>query len=138
MLRKKTSPDPAPAARPLTIVVADDIEEITKLVRQCLAEQGHSVTCVGSGRELLKVAQEETFDLAIVDIVMPDGDGHDAIAALTRLRPTMRILAMSGGGRLMPADPGLRFAKGLGADSLLPKPFTRDQLLAAVAKASSR
>ena len=138
MLRKKPSPAPAPSARPLSIIVADDVEDITKLIAQILGEAGHDVTSVGSGRELMKAVRERTFDLVITDIVMPDGDGHDVIAAMGRLAPTTRIIAISGGGKLMPTDPGLRLAKGLGADAVLTKPFTHAQLLAAVAKATAR
>lgn len=137
MLRKKSSPDSTPA-RPLAVLVADDVEDITTIIQQCLTALGHAVTCVGSGRELLKAVRGQTFDLVIVDIVMPDGDGHDAIVALTRAHPNTRIVAMSGGGKLMPTDPGLRIAKGLGADAVLPKPFSRPQLLAAIEKAMGR
>jgi CheY-like chemotaxis protein len=135
MLGKKPESAPPP---PLTILVADDVAEIPLLITAFLRPTGHKIITVNSGRELLKAVREQPIDLVITDIVMPDGDGHDAIATLSRLHPTVRVIAMSGGGNSMPTDPGLRLAKGLGADALLPKPFTKDQLLAAVAKAAPR
>jgi two-component system nitrogen regulation response regulator GlnG len=132
MLRKKAFAEPPRPSRPLVIVAADDVPEIQHLLVTWLSAAGHTVTALSSGRELLRAVREQACDLVITDIVMPDGDGHDVIAAVTRLCPGTRILATSGGGTKMPADTGLRIAKGLGADVLLPKPFTQAQLLRAV------
>ncbi len=137
MLRNKPAPETS-SPRPLAIVVADDVPDITALIARWLGELGHAVTCTSSGRELLKVVGEKPVDLVITDLVMPDGDGHDVIASITRLKPGTRVIAISGGGGAMPADAGLRFAKGLGADSLLPKPFTKEQLLRAIDQATRR
>jgi CheY-like chemotaxis protein len=138
MLRKKPSSEFPSSPRPLAIVVADDVAEIQLLISTWLGAAGHQLTSVNSGRELLRIVREQPVDLVITDLVMPDGDGHDAIATLSRLHPNVRVVAMSGGGNRMPTDPGLRLAKGLGADALLSKPFTKEQLLAAVEKAARR
>jgi CheY-like chemotaxis protein len=138
MLRKKPSPESVLSPRPLAIVVADDVADIRQLIAHWLGELGHVVTAAASGRELLKLLEGQSFDLVITDIVMPDGDGHDVIAAVTRLRPGTRVLAISGGGQHMPTDAGLRIAKGLGADGMITKPFTKEQLLRAVEQAIRR
>jgi CheY-like chemotaxis protein len=129
----KTSP-PTPPLRPLSVVIADDVPEIRELVTAWLAGGGHTVIETATGRELLEILRQRPVDLVITDIVMPDGDGHDVIATVSRIWPDVRILAISGGGKTMPKEPGLRIAKGLGADALLPKPFTKEQLLAAIQK----
>lgn len=134
-LRKK--PVPAPK-KSLVIVVADDVEEIQHLVRSWLEEEGHVVVRAGSGREIVRIVRERPVDLVITDILMPDGDGLDAILAINRARPSLRILAISGGGRSQPADACLRVAKGVGADVVLLKPFRRAQMLAAVERAMRR
>ena len=133
MLRKKPNEPPKPS-RSLAVVVADDVADIQVLLATWLQDAGHTVRCVSSGRDLVKAVRERAPDLVITDIVMPDGDGHDAIASVSRLCPDTRIIAMSGGGREMPADPSLRLAKGLGADAVLPKPFSKEQVLATVAR----
>ena len=125
---------PPPGKKSLVIVIADDVEEIQHLVSAWLEEDGHVVVRAGSGREIVRIARERPVDLVITDILMPDGDGLDAILALNRMRPTTRILAISGGGRTQPADACLRVAKGVGADAVLLKPFGRPQLLSAVQK----
>ncbi len=125
------------AQRPLRVVVADDVREIQDLVTIWLQEEGHQVRHASNGREVVRVVCDEPTDLVITDIVMPEGDGWDAILTINRLRPATRILAISGGGKQMPADACLRVAKGVGADGVLKKPFGRSQLLAAVAQVSA-
>ena len=66
------------------------------------------------------------------------GNGMDAIFAVNRLPPTTRILAISGGGKNLPAEGCLRVAKGLGADALLLLPFGREQFIEAVSRAATR
>lgn len=134
-LRKK----PVPATKKsLVIVIADDVEEIQHLVTSWLEEEGHVVVRAGSGREIVRIVRERPVDLVITDILMPDGDGLDAILAINRAQPSLRILAISGGGRSQPADACLRVAKGVGADVVLLKPFRRAQMLAAVERAMRR
>ena len=131
-LRKKHSPA---AKKSLVILIADDVEEIQHLVTTWLEEDGHVVVRAGTGREILRIVRERPIDLVITDILMPGGDGLDAIMAVNRVRPTTRILAISGGGRAEPADACLRVAKGVGADAVLLKPFGRTQMIAAVRQA---
>lgn len=120
------------ASRPLSVLVADDVAEITKLIAGWLEEYGHSVAHASTGREVISRVRDCAYDLVIADVVMPDGDGWDAILAVNRMRPGVRVLAISGGGGKMPADTCLRLAKGVGADAVLKKPFGRSQLLSAV------
>jgi CheY-like chemotaxis protein len=136
-LRKKQATPPT-AARRLHILVADDVEEITKLVALWLEEAGHVVTHATSGRDVVRLVKDNPFDVVVTDIVMPNGDGWDAILAINRLRPGTRIVAISGGGKHMPADACLRVAKGVGADHILKKPFQRAQLLDAVNQVAAR
>ena len=133
--------EPATAAapvRPLAIVVAEDVPEIQDLVVTWLGQAGHVVTRAANGREVVEIVRERPFDLVDTDIVMPGGNGMDAIFAVNRLRPTTRILAISGGGKNMPAEGCLRVAKGLGADAVLLKPFGREQFIEAVSRAATR
>ena len=66
-------------------------------------------------------------DAAVVDILMPDRDGLNFILEIRKTRPDLRIVAISGGGRLG-AGPLLRMADGLGADATLVKPFSSSDL----------
>jgi len=119
---------------PLSVLLAEDEEHIRTLVCGWLEQAGHRVTCARTGLEAINFAKKQGFELAITDIIMPDGDGTGFIAELKKLRPATRVLAISGGGRIIDGNDCLRIAQGLGAHAALMKPFNRDQLLAAVAQ----
>ena len=119
---------------PLSILVADDTIDLQALITTWLREAGHQVTDASTGREIIELVTTRHFDLLVTDILMPDGDGWDAIATVHRMRPDMRSLAISGGTREMPAHAVLRIAQRAGAIGLLPKPFSRPDFLNAVAR----
>jgi CheY-like chemotaxis protein len=123
-----------PGTKPLAILVADDVRDLQDLISQWLEEAGHTVTRASNGREIAQIIRERSFDLLITDIVMPNGDGWDAIAEVHRLRPETRIFAISGGAREIPASACLRVARGAGAIAIMQKPFSRLQLLSEIAR----
>src|SRR4051794_25557774 len=104
-----SSPDlTAATAKPLAIIVADDVVEILQLLGQCLEEAGHTVSYASSGSEVIRLLGRQPCDLAVVDVLMPDGDGLDVIFAVKRSYPLARVLAISGGGKYMVAAECLR------------------------------
>ncbi len=123
-------------ARPArwSVLLADDLRDLQALMAMWLEEAGHEVTRASSGREVIEHATRTEFDLLVTDILMPDGDGWKAIAEVQRMRPTMRILAISGGAREMPADAVLRSVRAAGAIASLEKPFSRPDFLEAVTR----
>src|SRR6187399_1135838 len=126
------------STKPLSILVADDTRELKALITGWLEEAGHSATGASNGREVIELAKQQVFDLLVTDILMPDGDGWEAIAEVHRLHPHTRILAISGGARQMPAGAVLRIAHRAGALGFLAKPFSRPEFLDAVASVMSR
>lgn len=131
-------PEPTVAPRRIKVLVADDVEEITDLIGRWLEAEGHQVTKVAGGREVLELVQKERYDILVVDIVMPGVDGWDVILAVGRTRPETLILAISGGGKLTPVDACLRVAKGVGADLVLKKPFRQPEFMDAFARLAAR
>jgi CheY-like chemotaxis protein len=111
------------------IVVIDDEPRYRRLIAQVLTGVGHEVRQAADGAEGLATCLERTPDLVITDIVMPRMEGIETILQLTRQRPGIAVLAISGAE---PASVYLRAATALGAAASLPKPFTVEQLLAAV------
>lgn len=120
--------------RRLSILLAEDTVDLQALITAWLEEAGHSVVGAVSGREIAERLPQRHFDLLVTDIFMPDGDGWDAIAEVHRVSPAVRILAMSGGVREMPASAVLRVARGAGAIGLLAKPFSRPDFFTAVSR----
>jgi DNA-binding response OmpR family regulator len=113
----------------LKILVIDDSSTVLLSVRGTLAGAGYGVSTCNSARAAMRMATQESFDLIVTDIYMPDGDGLEVIRDLRRVRPNIPFIAMSGmtGQRDM-----LRVAKFLGASQTLQKPFLAKDLLAAV------
>lgn len=101
-----------------------------------LTTKGHRVTAAANGNEASHAVAKDTFDIVITDLIMPEKDGIQVINELRRKYPQVRIIAMSGGGHV-PRDQYLRIAKGLGAHSLLEKPFSNEDLVAAIEKAQA-
>jgi CheY-like chemotaxis protein len=124
-------------ARPLSIIVADDVEGIQHLVQHWLEAEGHRVSCASNGHEVAALLKRQNVDLVITDVIMPDGDGLEVMLELKRSQPQARILAISGGGAYLRPRDCLNLAKGLGANAVLLKPFNREQMLGAIRAACS-
>ena len=112
----------------LSILVADDVEEIQNVIAQWLRARGHRVECASSGEAAIRLTKSHAFDLVIADVLMPDSDGLDLMRELTTRLPATRILVISGGGRYIRAADCIKLAVGLGAHASILKPFTEAQL----------
>jgi PAS domain S-box-containing protein len=107
-----------------TILVVDDEEAVRGLLQDMLGDR-YRVLVAADGREALETIEgEPNLDLVITDLVMPNLEGIETIQAIRKLRPGLKIVAMSGafGGHF------LKSAKVLGADAALMKPIQVDTL----------
>jgi CheY-like chemotaxis protein len=116
------------------ILLIDDDAAILRVQQALLSREGHQVATAGNGKEALPLLHGAAFDLVITDLIMPEREGMETIQLLRRDYPKTKIIASSGGGRADATD-YLNMAKLMGANAILPKPFTREELLAAVAQA---
>ena len=110
--------------------MAEDEQAVRELVRSMLAMGGYHVLVAGSGEEALNVADrhEGRIDLLLTDVVMPGMNGRELAERLTARRHETRVLFMTG----YTDDAVVRHGVLGGAFTLLPKPFTRQDLFAAV------
>lgn len=115
------------------ILLVDDDESFRKMVRITLAQLGYQVREARNGREALGFFEEEPPDLILTDIVMPEKEGLEMIGELRLQHPWLRIVAMSGGGRVNAKD-SLKVARRLGVDGVLEKPFSQEELEILLAK----
>jgi YesN/AraC family two-component response regulator len=81
-----------------------------------------------NGKDAISHFKPLTTDLVITDLIMPEEDGLKVIMKLREIKPTVRIIAISGGGK---AGPGsyLNLAKALGADAVYSKPFSLNEMV---------
>jgi DNA-binding response OmpR family regulator len=110
------------------ILILEDEPAVAGFFDRVLSEQGYYVTAVRTGRAAQKTARDCEFDLAVLDMSLPDMDGTEAILLLRAECPHLRILAVSGMmAGLMP-----RIAMVAGANAALGKPMRPHVLLRAV------
>jgi CheY-like chemotaxis protein len=114
-----------------SILVIDDDEPIRVLLRAMLEREGYRVLDASDGNEGIKQYTETPTDLVITDLIMPEKEGIETIRDLRRKFPDVKIIAISGGGRIGP-DTYLKMAKVVGAFRALTKPIDRKILLKAV------
>ncbi|MBL9190576.1 MAG: response regulator [Opitutaceae bacterium] len=122
-------------AAPMNILVADDETGICNLLEHWLTAAGHKVQIAEGGQQALRLLKQNSFDLVITDVVMPDGDGFELIPAIRKIQPQARILAISGGGRYIPGNDCLSLARGLGAHATVVKPFDCETVRRGIASA---
>jgi DNA-binding response OmpR family regulator len=118
------------------ILLLDDDDSFREMLRKTLAYFGHIVMEARNGKEGLELLGGVGADLLITDIVMPEKEGIGVLLELRRTKSTVKVIAMSGGGR-QSANAYLRMAAFLGATRVLAKPFSQAELLAAIGEVLS-
>mgnify|MGYP001249916860 CR=1 FL=1 len=117
-----------------TILVVDDDDAFRSMLRRTLQRAGHNVLEAAEGATALRALSDATVELVITDIIMPGMEGIETIQAMRRTYPRLKIIAMSGGGRMKPSG-YLEMAQAFGASRVLSKPFDNEQLFAAIREA---
>ncbi len=115
----------------MKILVIDDDSQIRLVLREMLSWGGYEVLEAENGREGLLLQRQYRADLVITDLIMPEQEGLETIAALKKEFPNLKIIAVSGGGRVGP-DMYLPTAQAFGADMVFSKPFDIRRLSEAV------
>jgi DNA-binding NtrC family response regulator len=102
-----------------------------------LTRAGHEVRDAADGTEALRLLESSPFDLVISDLYMADVDGMELLARISQRGIRVPVVAMSGGGYRSREDV-LKMAASIGAVATLEKPFSVEQLVAAVQVALKR
>ncbi len=109
------------------ILLVDDEESIRKMVRAVLGEEEYAFTEASNGVEALEIMETQSFDLILTDVIMPDCDGIELVMSVRKKLPDIKVIVMSGGGRVR-ADHYLNLAEKLGAARVFEKPFNTAEL----------
>ena len=114
-----------------TVLLADDDRTIRTVLTQALTRAGCKVHATSSMQTLMRWVEEGKGDLVISDVIMPDGNGLEALPLISKLRPGLPVIIISAQNTIMTAIQAAEAA----AFDYLPKPFDLPDLMKRSAKA---
>ena len=112
----------------MRILVVEDEARLARQIASALTEAGHDPIVVHDGERALREATGTSFDLIVLDIVLPRMDGFDVLRHLRAQHVPSRVVMLTARGEVKDRVAGLQ----LGADDYLPKPFAMPELVARV------
>jgi DNA-binding NtrC family response regulator len=117
-MSETTAPATAVNGR-IRVLLAEDEENLAQILSTFLRGRGHHVVCVGDGRSALQAIRDEAFDVALIDIVMPEMDGLDTLKHLRAEPDPPEIIIITGNGTVETAITAMK----LGAYDYMAKPY---------------
>ena len=108
------------------VLIIEDEEKMARMLTRVLREEGYVVETAGEGRTGLGRALDDTFDLLIVDWMLPERSGVQVVRGLRAAEVHTPVLMLTARGQVEDRVEGL----DSGADDYLPKPFALPELLA--------
>ena len=116
------------------VLVVDDEEVMRDVLKTLLEEDGYSVVLVSTGKEAREKITDSSFDLVLLDLMLPDDNGLVVMQDLQRSDPHLAIVIITAFGSVEQAVKATR----LGAFDFITKPFKNDELLLAVGNGIQR
>jgi len=112
------------------VMVVDDAQSDLRLMESILQSAGHQVVSYADGAQLEERLAAERPDVLLLDIVMPNRSGYEALRAIRRDDRTKHTPVVLVSSKTQESD--RVWGKRQGADEYVTKPFTAEQLLTAV------
>jgi DNA-binding NtrC family response regulator len=113
------------------ILIADDADGITEVVKTLMEVKGYDAVTAADGRAAVEKAEETKPDVVVLDICMPEMSGLEVLSKIKRSLPRTEVIMISA-----LSDPNtMEVAHGLGAFEYITKPFHMDYLLSTVSRA---
>ena len=118
------------------LIIEDDVP-VRMIIRRMIEAEGHEVIEASDGQSGVEAYRKNPADLVITDIVMPRKEGLETIKELRKDYPDVRIIAISGGGKVQ-GKQYLELARKFGALRTFEKPFTWKKLVETVSEILSK
>lgn len=112
------------------ILVIDDEEGIRKLLATILTENGYNVDTAANGEEAIRKANEKVYNIALIDIMLPDISGVELLTQIKEVKPRTRKIIMTGNPSFQNAVEALN----RGADAYVMKPLDVEKMLNTIAE----
>jgi DNA-binding response OmpR family regulator len=116
------------------ILHVDDEPDTLKVVKTILEKEGFEVESVESGKGALEQIKLDSYDLIMLDVMMPDMSGWDLFTRITKVKPEYKVIFLT---VLEISEARLTQLKEHGIRDYIMKPFDRNELVARVKKALS-
>ncbi|MCM8775122.1 MAG: response regulator [Candidatus Omnitrophica bacterium] len=113
----------------MNILIADNIQDLAESLKEILLNKGHAVDTAFNGKQAMEYLQMKHYDMVFLDHDMPEVTGLEVLKHIRANKIASRVVMITG----YPNVPDF-FAKTLGADEFLSKPFTFEQILQIVEK----
>jgi Response regulator containing CheY-like receiver, AAA-type ATPase, and DNA-binding domains len=110
------------------ILIVEDDKELREMLKISLLRNNFTVLEAENGKDAIVHFKPLLTDLVVTDLIMPEEDGLKVVIKLKELKPSIKIIAISGGGKVGPGS-YLNLAKVLGADAIYSKPFSINDLV---------
>jgi DNA-binding response OmpR family regulator len=118
----------------MRILLAEDDRKTASFVRKALQSEGFLVDVVHEGQEVVPMVSSESFDVLVLDIMLPGRDGLSVVRSIRHNGSALPVLLLTARGEITERVEGLN----AGADDYLPKPFALAELVARVRALSRR
>lgn len=120
-----------PTNQLLQILLMEDEANVAKGLQLVLSEAGYAVDWAETGKRALELCRRKSYDLILADLILPDIDGLEVIKEVRQQRPQTGVIVITGYATVASAVGAMK----LGALDYLEKPFTDDEIKAAIHKA---
>lgn len=111
----------------MNILIADDHRQITSILSEYAKKEGYTVSIANDGKEALSMFSRNTFDLVLLDVMMPEMDGFQVCREI-RKTSTVPIIMVTARGEDFERIMGL----DMGADDYIVKPFSPGEVMARI------
>jgi len=115
----------------IRVLIVDDEYQLLEVFKKKLSKEGMDVFTASNGREAITIIKQETLDIGLFDIKLPDTDGVELLEKLRELQPTAEVIMLTGYASV---DTAIRSMK-LGAYDYLTKPVKLSELHTVILKA---
>ena len=114
----------------IKVLVVDDDEVISQNLKRLLEKSGYLADTAYTGEEALRKIRENNFDLALIDLLLPDMDGLKLLLEVKRISPITAIIIITAFGTIPNAVEAIK----RGAADYITKPFRMNELLSMIKK----
>lgn len=109
-----------------TVLIVDDEKIVLEVLQRILTRLGYNAVVTDSGENALKRFVKESFDLVLMDVLMPERDGFEIAREMRQMKPDQKIVLVTGIGT--DAATAQADSERVGIDNVLSKPFSYEKI----------